>query len=99
MKLQIKLSRKEDYRGSKGPLQAFIIQEGFKGPNLLSKRSITNIDSAKLEVRSKLHQHEVEFLPFEDPWKPNLNDKAVATPRDNYGLKGTGPAPKRANGL
>lgn len=95
MKLRVQFERVNDYRGIKGQIEAFVIQNGQRGANILAKRRVTTLESAKMEVRSKMYMHEVEFLPFDDPWKEPPKLPPLKTPRDNYGIKGVGPAPKR----
>lgn len=81
MKLTVEIVRE------KGVLQAFVIQGGKRGLNLL-KRKHTRVLSAQIDIQNALRGHEIVWTGEKpDSDCRNVSEKAIATARDNYGWK------------
>jgi len=87
MNLTVQIAWKHNEYTDSEHLEAWVIQDGKRGAkNLLAGRQFTKLDSAHLEIQSKLAGHKLTVL---DPPEPKESPAIpLTTARDDYGMKG-----------
>lgn len=86
MNLTVKIERKLNDFTQNWYYEAHVIQDGVKGEvNILAGRRFTKLDSARMQIQTKLQGHAITFI---DPPTAEQQAPPLKSARDNYGMGG-----------